>query len=78
MPSLIPGPHVNLKVVGANIVNRTRLLASTCDYARSLWILGSSTETARTATMNLGLEPLPVQKTDEDKYWQTMSGVPNL
>ncbi len=73
----IPRTHVNPKVVGANIVNRT-LLASTCDRARTLWIIGTGAETATTAMTNLGLEPLPVRSTDEEEYWQTKSDAPNL
>ena len=75
-PSPIPRTHVNPKIVGANIVNRT-LLASTCDCTRTLWILGTGAETTTTAMANRRLEPLPVPRTNEDKYWQTTNEIPN-
>ena len=73
----IPRTHVNPKIVGAKIVNRT-LLASTCDRARTRWILGTGAETGTTAMTNLGLEALPIRGTDEEKYWQATNDVPNL
>jgi hypothetical protein len=71
--SPIPRTHVSPK----NMVNRT-LPASTCDRARALWILGTGAETATAAMSNLGLEPLPAPRTDEDKHWQTSNDAPNL
>jgi hypothetical protein len=76
-PSPIPRTHVNPKIVGANTVNRT-LLASTCDRARAMWILGNGAETATTAMTNLGLEALPIRGTNEEKHWQSANDVPNL
>ena len=75
MPSPISRTHINPKEVGSNNINHT-LLASTCNQTRSLWILGTEAETARTAMTNLGLEPLPVGSADKEKSWQIMSGVP--
>ena len=63
----IPRTHVNPKIVGAKIVNRT-LLASTCDRARTMWMLGTGAETVTTANTNLGLEALPIRGTDEEKH----------
>ena len=76
-PSPIPRTHVNSKIDGANIVNRT-LLASTCDRAPTMWILGTGAETATTAMTNLGLEVLPIRGTGKEKYWQSTNNVPNL
>jgi hypothetical protein len=72
-----PRTHVNPKIVGAKIVNRT-LLASTCDRARTMWMLGTGAETVTTAKTNLGLEALPIRGTDEEKYWQATNDVPDL
>jgi hypothetical protein len=76
-PPPIPRTHVNPKVTGDKIVNRT-LLAETCDRARTLWIIGQGAETATIAMENLGLEPLRIQSTDEGDYWQTRCDAPNL
>jgi hypothetical protein len=75
---LIPRTQVNPKAVGANTVNHQTLLASTCNRACTLWIIGTGAETATTAMTNLGLEPLPVQSTDKEECWQTTSDALNL
>ena len=73
----IPRTHVNPKIGGAKIVNRT-LLASTGDRSRTMWMLGTGAETVTTAMTNLGLEALPMRGTDEEKCWQATNDVPDL
>ena len=56
----------------------SKYLEPHCDRARAVWSMGTDAKRATTATTNLGLEPLPVNGTDEEKYWQSMKDAPNL